>query len=210
MLTASQILRQSTHAGHVALERTPLASDLMCPELTTRRYVEILAIWAAAWTALENCIWASPAMHEIEALLPRQSADLAQDDLRYWSEQGYGVPELHHASQRWHALRPNHVPELLGVCYVARGASLGSKVIAAQLQKTLRLSEGRGTSFFSTNGPNNVSTLSWPKWTARLDAQLLSPETRAMAVVWANATFAALHDSFLNLGQAQPQPQSVA
>ncbi len=199
LVTATQFLRKNTHTAHVALEHTPLARDLMCPELTVPRYVKVLITWAAAWTALENCMWASPMVHEVADLLPPRCAHLAQDDLHYWRQQGYDVPDkLNHVNRHWAGLCPAHSAGLLGVCYVARGASLGSRVIAAQLQKTLRLNEGRGMSFFAPNAPNDVPAVTWPQWSARLDARLDTPEALALAVLGANATFAALHDSFVD------------
>lgn len=205
MATATQILRANTHAAHVALEQTPLARDLMCPQLTTARYVDILATWAAAWSALENCLWASPVAHEVADLLPARCAHLAQDDLQYWRQQGYRVPDTHrHTSRSWAALRPTQTAGLLGVCYVARGASLGSQVIAAHLQKTLHLQPGRGVSFFALHAPGDAPPLTWPQWSARLEARLNAPEALALAGVWANATFAALHDSFVHAAPTHP------
>ena len=208
MVTATQFLRQNTHAGHVALERTPLACDLMGAELSLHRYVAVLAAWAAAWTALENSIWSSPAVQQVADLLPHRVLHLAHNDLQYWREQGYSVPDktrhIDQVSHHWSALQPMHASDLLGVCYVARGASLGSKVIAARLRKTLNLNDDRGISFFGPSAPTDAPVMTWPQWSARLDARLDSPESLALAVVWANATFAALHRSFVDADQTQP------
>ncbi len=205
MVAVARILRENTRVAHEALERTPLARDLMSPHLTTLRYVEILSIWAATWNALETCIWTSPVAHEFSDLLPPRCVHLAHEDLLYWRQQGYVIDDqFGRVSHDWAALRPTQVAALAGVCYVARGASLGSKVIAVHLEKTLHLSPGCGMSFFAPGAPEDTSPVTWPQWAARLDAQLDSPEAVALAVVWANAAFAALHDSFVNADHAQP------
>lgn len=194
MTSAIQVLRHSTHEHHAALERAPLARDLMLPQLTVPRYIEILGVWSHAWAALEQCIWASPLASEVSALLPPRRAQAAQDDLLFWRQRGYSVPA---PAAKPHALldalRPAQVPGLLGVCYVAQGASLGAKVISAHLKKVLPLAGAQGSSFFAGEGQ---PSLSWPQWSKGLDVQLAEPDAVAQAVVWANATFIALQDAF--------------
>ena len=194
MTSTTQVLRNSTHDRHAALERVPLARDLMSPQLTVRRYIEILCTWSSAWAALEQRIHASPLALKLGTLLPPRRAQLAQSDLLYWQQQGYGAALAFSPShEQIDALRPASLGGLLGVCYVARGASLGSKLIAAHLGKVLALSPEQGMAFFAHD---SAESLTWPQWSRGLDAQLAEPDALAQAVVWANATFFALQDAF--------------
>jgi heme oxygenase len=193
-IPATRVLRERTQVRHTALERTPLACDLMSHQLTPTRYVEILNVWVSAWAALEDCIANAPCAAQVETLLPPRRARLGQEDLQYWLAQGYAkqpisAPIGHAFSQ----LGPTDKAGLLGVCYVARGASLGGQVIARHLTNTLALNEGRGIAFFA---PGEEPALTWPQWSHALDAQLDTPAAVERAVLWADATFAALETAF--------------
>lgn len=194
MLTAIQVLRDRTQLRHAELERVSIARDLMSPQLTAPRYIEILGVWSSAWAALEQRIWDSPLAFEVSALLPPLRARLAQDDLLFWQARGYSVniPNTK-ANSLIGALRPGQIPGLLGVCYVARGASLGSKVISRHLKQVLPLKDDQGMSFFAHQAEQS---LTWPQWSQCLGELLAEPEALAQAVVWADATFVALRDAF--------------
>lgn len=201
MVTATQHLRDSTHVRHAALERAPIARDLMSPHLTAPRYLDILSVWSSAWAVLEQRIHASPLALAAGDLLPPRRAHLAQDDLLYWQKEGYRVVPPAVVDHRLiEALQPADIPGLLGVCYVARGASLGSKVIAGHLKKVLPLGSGQGISFFAHECDQS---LTWPQWSHSLEASLAGPDALAQAVLWANATFAALEDAFVSAPAAQ-------
>jgi heme oxygenase len=192
--TATQVLRERTQVRHLALEQASLAQDLMSPHLTVPRYVDILGVWSSAWAALEQRLWESPLAFEVSNLLPPRRAHLAQGDLLFWQQQGYSVTmPTASANSLIGALRPAEIPGLLGVCYVARGASLGSKVISGHLHKVLPLSDHRGVSFFAHEADKS---LTWPQWSQCFGAYLAEPAALAQAVVWADATFAALQDAF--------------
>ena len=192
--TATQFLRDSTRYRHAALERVPLAHDLMSSQLDLPRYVEILRAWSSAWAVLERCIWESPLAFEVSALLPSRRAHLAQDDLLFWQQQrDCEVPAATASPGLINTLRPTQVAGLLGICYVARGASLGNKVISGHLKKVLPVSRGQGISFFAHESDES---LTWPQWSHSLDTQLAEPEALAQAVIWADATFAALLEAF--------------
>jgi heme oxygenase len=192
--TATQVLRDRTQVRHTELEHVSIARDIMSPQLTVSRYIEILGVWSSAWGALERRIWDSPLAFEVSALLPPRRAHLAQDDLLFWQAQGYRATiSTAEANSLIGALRPAQIPGLLGICYVARGASLGSKVISQHLKQVLPLSDVQGASFFADQAEKS---LTWPQWSQCLGTQLAEPEALAQAVVWADATFVALRDAF--------------
>ena len=194
LTTAIQFLRDSTRYRHAALERVPLAQDLMSSQLDLPRYVEILQAWSSAWAVLEQCIWESPVAFEVSALLPSRRAHLAQDDLLFWQQQlDSEVPAATAPHGLISTLRPTQVAGLLGMCYVARGAALGRKVISGHLKKVLPVSCGQGISFFAHESDES---LTWPQWSHSLDTRLAEPEALAQAVIWADATFAALLEAF--------------
>jgi heme oxygenase (biliverdin-IX-beta and delta-forming) len=187
-------LREGTHAGHAAMEQTALARDLMSPDVSVARYVEILATWVSAWAVLEDRIEASAFAPFVSALLPIRRAHLGHNDLQYWAEQGYPVRHISAISvDELRQLEPADSSSLLGVCYVARGASLGAQVIARHLLQTLPPGAAKGITFFA---PAAAPALSWPQWSHALNIHLETPAAVAQAVVWANATFAALNRAF--------------
>lgn len=194
MPTATQVLRDRTQVRHTELEQVSIARELMSHHLTVSRYIEILGVWSSAWGALEQRIWDSPLAFEVSALLPPRRAHLAQDDFLFWQEQGCRATiSTAVANSLIGALRPAQIPSLLGMCYVARGASLGSKIISQHLKQVLHLSDDQGLSFFAHQAEKS---LTWPQWSQCLGAQLVEPEALAQAVVWADATFVALRDAF--------------
>lgn len=202
-----QFLRQGTHAGHAALEKTPLARDLLSHDISVARYVEILTIWVSAWTALEDCIGASPFGQSVVALLPPKRAHLGQGDLRYWASQGYTAQRLSVDLDALRQLAPADSASLLGLCYVARGASLGAQVITRHLLQVLPPGAAQGITFFA---PDSVPALSWPQWAQALNGYLTTPVTLARAVVSADVAFAALHHAFssacVTVCESQPSP----
>lgn len=189
-----QFLREGTQARHTALEQTPLARDLMSKDVSVDRYVEILATWVGAWAVLEDRIESSSFAPMVSALLPSRRSHLGHDDLRYWATQGYAVRRT--PATDVDALRQLEAADsasLLGVCYVARGASLGAQVIARHLLQTLPPGAAQGIKFFA---PGSAPALTWPQWTHALNIYLETPAAVARAVVSADATFAALHRAF--------------
>ena len=200
-------LRERTQTAHTALEQTPLARDLMSVGLSLARYVEILATWVDAWSALEDCIEASAFAPGVEALLPPQRAHLGHGDLRYWAAHGHTLlpapsPGVHAMRQ----LKPTDSASLLGMCYVVRGASLGAQVITRHLLQTLPQGAAQGITFFA---PGTVPALSWPQWSQALSVHLEAPEALARAVVAADATFVALQRAFSCLPNSVLAPKAT-
>jgi heme oxygenase len=191
----TQILRERTKMRHITMEQTPLARDLMSLQLTLPRYVQILSTWVGAWVALENCIESSPFAPQVTSLLPSKRAHLGLQDLQDWRAQGHEVTSAAGVciEDAFSQILPTTKAGLLGVCYVARGASLGGQVIARHLTTILPVDAGRGIAFFA---PDEAPTLTWSQWSHALGAQLDTTEKVEQAVGWADATFVALQKVF--------------
>lgn len=201
-----QLLREGTHAGHAALEKTPLARDLLSNDISVARYVEILTAWVGAWTALEHCIGDSPFAQSVVELLPPMRAHLGHGDLQYWATQGYPVLKDPTGFDVLRKLAPGDRASLLGVCYVVRGASLGAQVIARHLLQVLPADAAQGIAFFS---PGSIPALTWPQWVQTLNSHLETPDDVARAVVAANATFMGLYQVFSCPRFTVSRPMSV-
>ena len=194
MTTAIQFLRDSTRYCHRALERIPLTHNLMSFQLDQLRYVEIPRAWSSAWAVLERYIWESPLAFDVSALLPSRRAHLAQNDFLFWQQQrDCEVPRRNCVPWSHQHIAPDTSCRPAGHLLCRTGASLGSKVISGHLKKVLPVSRGHGISFFAHESDES---LTWPQWSHRLDTQLAEPEALAQAVIWADATFAALLEAF--------------
>lgn len=194
-------LRLHTAARHRALEATPLARALLSPALDHAGYRRVLAAWTAATAPLELAVSGSPHAAALGALVPAPRQALALADLRTLALAA-GDPD-----PAGRAARPVPPPTaalraatdtpagLLGLCYVLRGASLGSQVIARHLRAHLGLDAASGAAYFGTEP---AGAPSWPRWMAAADARLAEAGLGAdeQACHGANAAFDALLAAF--------------
>ena len=184
-------LRTLTRDEHAALEGAFLARELMSPTLTLTTYRDILRVWSEAWAALESVIFTSTFGASCRSLLPPARAQWAEHDLMALE------PHVPPGAVRHAYLGANMAPlspaqseaELLGMCYVAKGASLGAKVITRHLHHTLGLPSGVGTRFF---GADAHDAMTWPEWTRELNMRSWSPEDKQAALDGATRAFAYL------------------
>lgn len=183
-VSATHHLRLFTHDLHKQLEQTAIAQDLMSPQITFGRYVEILRTWGSAWalfeSAMRDCRYAS----QIPLLLPTERSTRAEADLRYLAGHHTAAPSrLDQCHFQFPS--PKSLSALVGVCYVTRGASLGAKVIARHLTSTLDLKEFSGAGFFSQNN----EAVGWSQWMHHADALLDNEKKIEQAALAAASTF---------------------
>ena len=213
MTSPLQILRAQTQVLHQALEATPIAQALMAPDLTLPRYANILAVWAAGWQILEPALFAAPFASTVPHLLPFPRSRCAQADLHYLDslavfdrsrravpadpDAGAGAA----ATATWAGIPPS-LSGFIGVCYVLRGASLGGKVIARHLDRTLGLDATHGAAFFNAESGEG---LSWVQWMDRAQQALLKENEIDAACHAAAATFSLLLGLF-----SEPQRDLVS
>lgn len=200
-------LRRHTAALHQQLEALPLARAMLAPALDLPRYRRALAAWADAWWPLEQAIAGSPHAEPLADLLPPARHALALADLHWldraappvpaaaapWRSDGDGNGGAQAAALRALQAATDTPAALLGLCYVLRGASLGSQVIAAHLRTTLALDGGNGASFFATR---HAHALGWPAWMAAADRRLGGATATAQACQGAAAGFGQMMAAF--------------
>jgi heme oxygenase len=178
-----QSLRLHTQSLHAGLENTAIARDLLSPSLTLPRYANILTAWADAWTILEQTLQHAEYARAAPHLLPVARVDHAIADLRVLGHTP--APTRMLATQRM-TLAPSSLSAFLGICYVARGAALGGKVIAKHLATTLGIGPANGAAFF---GGEDREMLTWVQWMRGADALLLSCDDIDAAKQAAAGTF---------------------
>jgi len=197
LFTATQGIRQATHHLHAALEATDVAKGLMAAQLTLAAYAHILAVWAQAWAALENAVYASVWKDQLSGLLPVPRTEKALHDLEDVNAllhiRGTAPGPESSAGGALVAPAAASAAELVGYCYVMQGSSLGGKVIARHLQETLGLHADQGRSFFLQG---NTDPLTWTQWCREADAFLATSDDRQQSLQGANAAFAFLIQAF--------------
>ena len=191
-----QLLRAQTQVLHQALEATPMAQALLAPDLTLPRYADILAVWADGWQILEPALFAASFAATVPHLLPFPRSRCAQADLHYLASNA-GLDHSNRSVQAdsdagataaWAGM-PLTLSGFIGVCYVLRGASLGGKVIARHLHRTLGLDAANGAAFFNAESGDG---LSWVQWMGRAEQTLLQEDDIEAACQAAAETFALL------------------
>lgn len=200
MSSPLQTLRAHTQALHLTLEATPVAQALLSPTLTRTRYADILRMWAAGWHVLEPELFTHRFAQLVPQLLPFARAQRAQADLAYLdmlnARDGAarsGRADLCSTAAGAWAGTPASLSGFIGVCYVLRGASLGGKVIARHLERTLGLDADHGAGFFNAESGDG---LSWVQWMRSADDVLLAENAIDDACRAAVDTFALLLNLF--------------
>ena len=201
-METSLYIRQSTQGLHRALERSALAQGLMSPHLTLQGYCKALIPWSRAWQLVESAIDRSADKAHCALLIPSRRWHLALSDLQVLG-QGTAPASLATAHHPYAPLAPAaSLPELLGMCYVLRGAALGGAVIAAHIRKTVPLAPGTGTLFFDAADPQ---ALSWRQWTTDFDARVAGAPAQAQALHGASRTF----EKLLQIFSAKASPETA-
>ena len=173
------ILRQSTRAGHEALEaEVELQTCLQTPE----RWLGLLETFFRFFDPLESLIFAAPGLEEI---LPdaarRRKCDLLKDDIERLGGDTAKLVACRH-------LPPvGTAAERLGVLYVMEGSTLGGQIIA-RMAADHGFTREHGCAYFGAYGAEAGAM--WKRFCARLEEYgAARPEDHQAVVEAAVATF---------------------
>jgi heme oxygenase (biliverdin-IX-beta and delta-forming) len=195
-----QQLREQTRPAHVALEAQPQLKKLLSSRLTVLEYSQLLQAMLAFYRSLE------PELVPATAALLERHPD---PEYRYLPR----APLLLNDCQALGCVDSGFMPgpgefrldgsgaQLLGVLYVLEGSTLGGKLIASHLARTLGLSEGSGASFFH-NHQGERSWMAFRRWVGG-NSTAVSQEQTINIVAGADMMFSALH-SHLDQWQLVP------
>ena len=166
---------------------------VMSETLTRRGYLEVLRRLQAVVAPLEAHFDALPLPDEL-AWPERRKAHLLALDLAVMGE----GPSNQQA--------PLSVPELttlaqaFGALYVLEGATLGGQLISRHLRRTLGLSPGQGSAYFSGYGPQTGPR--WRSFGEVLEASVPA-EDAAEFVAGARRTFEAFRSALRSLPEVE-------
>jgi heme oxygenase len=172
-----QRLRRETEDDHRAVEET---FPLMHEELSVTQYVSCLLRMHGMVSAWEERSLEVAPRWMLTQLVARKRKKMLELDLAWFGvENGDDMrpvmPEI------------KNLPSLLGAMYVMEGSTLGGQLIARQLQKTLQLSDGKGSAFFWGHG--DQTGLMWKEFCQVLKVKVTDDETESV-VLSAKAMFA--------------------
>ena len=178
-------LKRETAELHAAVEARV---DLVSPDLTRSRYVELLGRLRALHAGLEPAIAA--ALGEGDPVEPwRRLGYLDRDLAHFGSRPGSDV-----AAAEMPVLRS--ADDALGALYVLEGSRLGGRLIARGLERTLGLSSGEGYGYFDP--PGRPTGAAWRALKERLGAHRGDADR---VVAAARATFASFASAFEAAGR---------
>ena len=204
--TALSELRLTTRAEHERIERILRLTEPMSME----RYGTIVCGFHAFLRVWEPRIQAALPERLQGWFRTRRRGGFTSADVE-WLRSVAGLdlqePSAHAAA----ALPLDDLAQVLGALYVVEGSSLGGRVIAPQLQRTLGVAQGRGASYF--HGFGGESGAMWANFRVLAALEIGESSTRIVqACQSARRTFGALIELFAPLGsglEAVPKPAAA-
>lgn len=158
-------LRQETQAAHLLTEETV---PLMRPDLSLSLYAQVLQGFYCVARAWDD--WADAnAPEDLRAtLLQRRHASLLADDLLSVRAEVPGDESVPHDLLRSETVPGDPRSVFLGRMYVMEGSTLGGQMLARHVEDRLKLTPGRGNSYFI--GYGEATGLRWREFKHLLGA----------------------------------------
>lgn len=149
----SDDLKARTRDQHHAAEASPAMQAVLADDLTRASYRDHLARLVAFYGPAESALAAVPGLADVLDDLDGRLVKTAwlRDDLGVLGT-GPAAPDAEPPTL--------DVSEALGMLYVIEGSTLGGKLIARHLERTLGVTSRSGAQFYSSYGPDRG-----PRWT---------------------------------------------
>lgn len=197
-----RLLRDATHAQHVAINRHPLIEGLTRPGFPMENYLALLRSYAALYREIEPAIdrWlaSEPAGFSYS---PRRKLPWLLEDLAF-----FGLSPLA-------SLQPS-VPgidswgNLAGVLYAIEGSTLGGQVISRSLHSHLGVDKHSGGRFFF--GYGDQTRLMWDEFMAFAATAATDEKSWSQARAASQACFAMFEHALDNAQQVLAEGRSEA
>jgi heme oxygenase (biliverdin-IX-beta and delta-forming) len=180
---ARSALREATRAVHQRLESS---LRLAAPDLTRSEYLQILQRFSATYSRLESQLdQHAPLLRSVELeWQERCKLPLLQRDLAALGQAEMPATQF---TLRRELPRLETLPELIGCLYVLEGATLGGKLICANLRRVLGIGPDNGAAFFASYGEAVAGQ--WQRFCVALEKSLSDVAARQEAALSAVATF---------------------
>ncbi len=143
-----QNLKQTTLPQHEALERNPLSTALMSPELTREQYLHVLQRFYGFVKPVEEQIY--PLLTNVLGNTDKfERAAMLREDLAILGMSSAEIDAL----PLLHTLPPaSDAAAALGIVYVLEGSKLGGQFISRHVGSTLGISAENGLRFYAGHG----------------------------------------------------------
>jgi heme oxygenase len=180
---ARSLLREATRAVHQRLESS---LRVAAPDLTRTEYLCTLQRFFWIYALLESELEQHAPLLRSAGLewQERCKLPLLQRDLAALGQAAIPARQL---APRREPLRLETLPQLMGCLYVLEGATLGGKLISANLARVLGIGPENGAAFFASYGATVASQ--WQLFCAALEKSLSDVAARNEAALSAVATF---------------------
>ena len=164
------LLREGSVSFHRRLDALPQMMRLLSPQLSIDQYLACLRGLQQAHVPLEQAVEAYLASHSQPFdFAPRRKAALIGRDIAFYSPNEDPSPRSYPASPPI-----NDPASLVGALYVIEGATLGGRMIAARLAKSIHARPAAGADFFNVYG--DQVDLRWRELWAFLNVCLTEAE----------------------------------
>ena len=142
------MLREGSVSFHRRLDTLPQMMRLLSPELSVGEYIGCLRGLQQAHVPLEQAVEAYLAGNNLPFdFTPRRKAALIGRDIAFYSPEEDLSPSSYPASPPI-----DDAASLVGALYVIEGATLGGRMIAARLAKSISARPAAGADFFNVYG----------------------------------------------------------
>lgn len=184
-------LKEETLATHRALED---ALPLTDPALDRARYVATLAAFLGFHRPAERAVWDEEGHGAALEMLglrgpERRRAPAAREDLRTLGVPDLEIDRLPEADR----LPPlGTLDDALGYLYVMEGATLGARVVARHLERSIGVGESTGGAYFAAHGADTGER--WRQLREALERRVREGGDPDGIVRAATLTFGTLHE----------------
>jgi heme oxygenase len=189
-----QRLRERTSGIHAETERLPLMAALLDPGVTPADYARYLAALHGVYASVEPALYAALSPTVVTRLGVRPKLPALQRDIA-----ALGLSPCLPPSARPPRAVVDGEAAVLGGLYVLEGATLGGRVIATRLQRTLGPEMGLPLSFLNFHGAE--AGAAWRRFSAAMTDLCLQARAQDDAVAaGAVAVFEAVHRALREAG----------
>lgn len=174
-------LKNRTVALHTELDHHPILRELISPKLSLIQYTRALVAFYGYYVAVEQEVakhdWNKLHIHFEE----RRKTPFLEVDLRHFAIDPSEVPRCSNLPE----IKSLH--QLLGVFYVMEGSTLGGRMIAKFVKRSLGFDETSGARFFAGYQENTDNR--WREARETLTAFAKSSQEQEDVILSASATF---------------------
>lgn len=180
-------LKAATLKAHQNLERLPISSNMMLPDVTMAQYRHYLEVMYKMVYEVENRYF--PKLNTVFSDLPQRcKSALLYEDLRTIDG------NLATAATEIFGNNKKSLSFIAGIIYVIEGSTLGGRYILKNIESQLDFENKAATSFLAGYGPSTGSM--WKKFMAELSEYEAVTQSATEIIAGAQYAFEAIYSHF--------------